>query len=115
MIDSIRTSEKETPVSNLSIVIDPGVKIRTRPSLSAPVHFITSEQIAKTVVAKINDENNRTWYKIPIESNQFGWVASWVVTVKTAEENKKSASDKLIICKGINVRKGPGTRYPIVY
>ncbi|HPJ12359.1 MAG TPA: N-acetylmuramoyl-L-alanine amidase [Caldisericia bacterium] len=115
VVDSIRTAEKETPEEGLVVIIDPGVKIRTRPSLQASIHYITSEREEKQVFASINDESNRKWYKIQLSNQQFAWVASWVVQTKTESTDQKSASDKLIICDSINVRKGPGIEYPVVY
>jgi N-acetylmuramoyl-L-alanine amidase/uncharacterized protein YraI len=115
VVDSIRTAEKETPEEGLIVIIDPGVKIRTRPSLQASIHYITSEREEKQVFASINDESNRKWYKIQISDQQYAWVASWVVQTKSESTDQKSASDKLIICDSVNVRKGPGINYPIVY
>ncbi|MDD4028477.1 MAG: N-acetylmuramoyl-L-alanine amidase [Caldisericia bacterium] len=115
VVDSIRTAEKETPIEGLIVVIEPGVKIRTRPSLHAAIHYITSEQEEKQVFASMNDENNRKWYKIQMEDQQYAWVASWVVQTKSDTPDQKSATDKLIICDSVNVRKGPSVDYPVVY
>jgi N-acetylmuramoyl-L-alanine amidase/uncharacterized protein YraI len=115
VVDSVRTAEKETPIEGMVVVIEPGVKIRTRPSLHASIHYITRDQEEKQVFASMNDENNRKWYKIQIEGQQYAWVASWVVQTKTTTTEQKSATDKLIVCDSVNVRKGPGLDYPVVY
>lgn len=114
VIDSIRVSEKETPVTGKIALIDPGVKIRINPSLDSEISQVVTETIEKPILSEIKDGENRTWYKILLKDGSFGWVASWVITIKTPKNEKKSASDKLIIAENINIRKGPGMNFDIV-
>lgn len=114
VVDSIRTSEKETPVTGKIAVIEPGVKIRLTPSLDGEIHQVVNELIEKQILAEIKDGENRTWYKILLSDGKHGWVASWVITVKAPNDEKKSASDKLIVAENINIRKGPGMGFDIV-
>jgi N-acetylmuramoyl-L-alanine amidase len=114
VVDSIRISEKETPVSGKIAIIEPGVKIRLSPSLDGEIHQIVNELVEKQILTEIKDGENRTWYKILLNDGLYGWVASWVITVKAPKDEKKSASDKLIIAENINIRKGPGMGFDIV-
>jgi N-acetylmuramoyl-L-alanine amidase/uncharacterized protein YgiM (DUF1202 family) len=115
VIDSIKTLEKEIPVSDKTIIIDAGVRIRVSPSLSSKINVVVQKTVEKKVVSEIKDNENRSWYKIPMNDGSDGWVASWVVTVKTVKEDKKSASDKLIVIEeNVNIRKGPGVEFDTV-
>ena len=114
VVDSIRTTEKETPVTGKIAIIDPGVKIRLTPSLDSEISQLVTETIEKPILSEIKDGENRTWYKILLKNGSFGWVASWVITIKTQTNEKKSATDKLIVAENINIRKGPGMSFDIV-
>ena len=115
VIDSIKTLEKEVPVSDKTIIIDAGVRVRVSPSLSSKINVVLQQSVEKQVISEIKDNENRTWYKIPMNDGSDGWVASWVVTVKTVKDDKKSAADKLIIIdENVNIRKGPGTQFDTV-
>ncbi len=115
VIDSIKTLEQEIPVSNKVVIIEAGVRIRQEPSLNAKINTIVQSTIEKTVISEIKDNANRTWFKIPMNDGSEAWVASWVVTIKISTDEKKSASDKLIVIgENVNIRKGPGTNFDTV-
>lgn len=115
VIDSIKSLEKEVPVSDKTIIIEAGVRVRVAPSLSSKINVVIQQTVEKKVISEIKDNENRSWYKIPMNDGSEAWVASWVVTVKTVKEDKKSAADKLIIIdENVNIRKGPGTQFDTV-
>lgn len=114
VVDSVIKQETETPVSGKKAVLDPGVKIRLQPSLDAEIDQIVNTTVEKVILAEMKDNENRTWYRIQLNSGKMGWVASWVVTVKSITTEKKPATDKLIILENVNIRKGPGQQYDIV-
>jgi len=104
VVDSVIKQETETPVSGKKAVLDPGVKIRLQPSLDAEIDQIVNSTVEKVILAEIKDNENRTWYRIQLNSGKMGWVASWVVKVKsTTSENEVKES--------ANLRNGPGTNF----
>ncbi len=114
VVDSVIKQESETPVSGKKAVLEPGVKIRLQPSLDAEIDQIINATVEKVILAEIKDNENRSWYRIQLNSGKMGWVASWVVIVKSINTEKKSATDKLIILENVNIRKGPGQEYDVV-
>jgi len=114
VVDSVTKQETETPVSGKKAVLDPGVKIRLQPSLDGEIDQIVNTTVEKVILAEIKDSENRSWYRIQLNSGKMGWVASWVVTVKSISTEKKPATDKLIILENVNIRKGPGMQYDVV-
>jgi len=80
VVDSVRTAEKETPIEGMVVVIEPGVKIRTRPSLHASIHYITRDQEVKTTV-------NGTKFKLK-DNSMPGLQAGWFKP-KRQPQNKK--------------------------
>jgi len=69
-------------------VLDPGVKIRLQPSLDGEIDQIVNTTVEKVILAEIKDSENRSWYRIQLNSGKMGWVASWVVTVKSISTEK---------------------------
>ena len=114
VVDSVIKQEAETPVSGKKAVLEPGVKIRLQPSLDAEIDQIINATVEKVILAEIKDNENRSWYRIQLNSGKMGWVASWVVIVKSISTEKKPATDKLIILENVNIRKGPGQEFDVV-
>lgn len=115
VIDRINIVETETPVKGKIAIINAGVRIRINPSTDSEIKKVVNERIEKTIIAEIKDSNGQFWYKINLDDGSSGWVASWVVEIKTEVGEKKTASTKLIIIEPIvNLRKGPSLKYDLV-
>lgn len=115
VIDRIKTVQTETPVKGKIAIIEAGIRIRTEPSIDSEIKLVVKETVEKTIIAEIKDSNGQLWYKINLDDGSSGWVASWVVEIKTQVPEKKSASTKLIVIDPIvNLRKGPGLKYELV-
>jgi N-acetylmuramoyl-L-alanine amidase len=115
VVDRIKTVQTETEVKGRIAIIESGIRIRTEPSIDSEIKLIVQERVEKEIYAEIKDSQNQLWYKIKLNDGSFGWVASWVVEIKTNVENTKSASTKLIVIDPtVNLRKGPGLKYELV-
>ncbi|WP_025028389.1 SH3 domain-containing protein [Caldalkalibacillus mannanilyticus] len=82
------------------------LNVRSGPGLE---HKIIG-QISQSEVYRVEEEK-QDWYKISLDKNQSGWVASWLVDYK-----KSSGTTKLVEATSnqINVRSGPGTDFKVV-
>jgi N-acetylmuramoyl-L-alanine amidase len=66
------------------------------------------------VLSEAKDSDGRVWYKVKIEKiGKEGFVASWVVEVRTIEE-KPVENKEVIITPPTNIRTGPGLNYDIL-
>ncbi|HOC52151.1 MAG TPA: SH3 domain-containing protein, partial [Caldisericia bacterium] len=90
------------------VIITPPTNIRTGPGLSYDILTTITERMVLKVLSESKDSDGRVWYKIKIEKlGKEGFVASWVVEVRTIEE--KVVEDKeVIITPPTNIRTGPG-------
>jgi len=96
------------------VIITPPTNIRTGPGLSYDILTTVTERMVLKVISESKDTDGRVWYKIKIEKlGKEGFVASWVVEVRTIEE--KPVEDKeVIITPPTNIRTGPGLSYDIL-
>ncbi|HXK69754.1 MAG TPA: N-acetylmuramoyl-L-alanine amidase [Caldisericia bacterium] len=96
-------SEEKTPVSDKVAIIDPIVNIRDAPSIQSKIIAVIESRSEFPILNQGKDVNGKIWYEIKL-SNSTGWVASWVIQVKS---NKGEAETN----DSVNVRKGPGTNF----
>ncbi len=96
-------SEEKTPVSDKVAVIDPIVNVRDAPSIDGKIITTISSRGEFQILYQGKDVNGKIWYEIKL-SNGTGWVASWVIQVKS-KKGEAETNDS------VNVRKGPGTNF----
>jgi len=96
------------------VIITPPTNIRTGPGLSYDILTTVTERMVLKVLSESKDSDGRVWYKVKIDKlGKEGFVASWVVEIRTIEE--KVVEDKeVIITPPTNIRTGPGLSYDIL-
>jgi len=70
VVDSVIKQETETPVSGKK-QCGSGVKIRLQPSLDAEIDQIVNTTVEKIILAEIKDNENRTWFRIQLNSGKW--------------------------------------------
>ncbi|MDI6860992.1 MAG: SH3 domain-containing protein, partial [Caldisericia bacterium] len=90
------------------VIITPPTNIRTGPGLNYDILTTITERMVLKVLSEAKDSDGRVWYKVKIEKiGKEGFVASWVVEVRTIEE-KPVENKEVIITPPTNIRTGPG-------
>ncbi len=96
------------------VIITPPTNIRTGPGLNYDILTTITERMVLKVLSEAKDSDGRVWYKVKIEKiGKEGFVASWVVEVRTIEE-KPVENKEVIITPPTNIRTGPGLNYDIL-
>jgi N-acetylmuramoyl-L-alanine amidase len=67
-------------------------------------------QISNSETYRVLEEKN-SWYKIRINSDQDGWVASWLVQIEKTTGSIKQVESTV---NPLNVRSGPGTSFQVI-
>lgn len=89
-----------------TVIIDTHtLNVRKGPGLSFPV----TEQVHKGEEFKV-DSTESDWYKIQLNSSETGWVANWLVKVKSSSNHQNGT----VTDNGLRMREGPGTNFPII-
>ncbi|MFA5881621.1 MAG: N-acetylmuramoyl-L-alanine amidase [Eubacteriales bacterium] len=115
------TSPKLGPVPNYSktvSVIKPNINVRSGPGTNySKVASINKGQQFGVI------KESGGWYNISLGSGKTGWIAGWLVTVKTqnkpvasSDTGTKTAPGTFLIVKGsiVNVRSGAGTGFSVI-
>jgi len=115
------TSPNPGPVPNYSktvSVIKPNINVRSGPGTNySKVASINKGQQFGVI------KESGGWYNISLGSGKTGWIAGWLVTVKTqnkpvasSETETKTAPGTFLVVKGsiVNVRSGAGTGFGVI-
>lgn len=115
------TSPKPGPVPNYSktvSVIKPNTNVRSGPGTTySKVARVNQSQLFGVI------KESGGWYNISLGSGKTGWIAGWLVTVKTqnkpvtrSDPGTKTAPGTFLVVKGsnVNVRSGAGTSFSVI-
>jgi N-acetylmuramoyl-L-alanine amidase len=67
-------------------------------------------QISKSETYQVLEEKN-SWYKVRLNNDQDGWVASWLVQIEKETGSIKQVESTV---NPLNVRSGPGTSFQVI-
>ncbi len=89
------------------------INIRKGPGLSYPVVAKAKRGDKFTLLAEEGD-----WIGIQLPNGQKGWLANWLVSKTSKEQNTNSVNNTsqsaTVTVDGLRVRKGPGTSFQVI-
>lgn len=100
-------SEEKIPLTNKVAIIDPIVNVRQIPSIQGKIIDVIRKSGEFQILYQAKDVNGKIWYEIKLSSGT-GWVAGWVIQVKSKSGGSETK-------ESVNIRKGPGTNYEKIF